>query len=59
MSDTERKPFAIRLNEAEKAMLDDLRREEIDLPVRAEMARRLIERAHAELPRKGRSASRK
>lgn len=51
---TERKPFPIRLNDEELQMLDDIRREEPDLPVRSEMVRRLIERGHAKVPRKGR-----
>lgn len=51
---TERRPFPIRLNDDELQMLDDIRREEPDLPVRSEMARRLIERAHSALGKKGR-----
>lgn len=46
---TERRPFPIRLNDEEIQMLDDIRREEPDLPVRGEMMRRLIERAHAKV----------
>lgn len=42
---TERKPFPVRLNDAEISMLDELRRVEPDIPTRSEMLRRLIERA--------------
>lgn len=35
----------MRLEEAEKSALDDLRRAEPDLPSRSEMVRRLIQRA--------------
>lgn len=41
----------MRVSEAVKALLDDLRKQEQDLPSRSEMVRRLIERATAE--RKG------
>lgn len=43
---TERRPFPVRLNDAEIQQIDDLRRVEIDVPTRSEMVRRLIKRAH-------------
>lgn len=51
---TERKPFPIRLNDEEIQMLDDIRREEPDLPVRSEMVRRLIDRAHDKVSKRAR-----
>lgn len=39
------KPIHIRLSEEMLRQLDDVRREESDLPNRSEMIRRLIERA--------------
>lgn len=49
---TERKPFPVRLNDAEIQMIDNLRRAEMDIPTRSAMVRRLIERAAAKQEKK-------
>jgi hypothetical protein len=41
---TERKPFPVRLDDADLRKLDDIRRREHDIPTRSEMLRRLIHR---------------
>lgn len=53
MSDTEQKTerFEMRMSKADLANLDKLRKDEADLPQRAEMIRRLIAKA---VERKGR-----
>ena len=54
MSDTEHKTkrFEMRISAGELAKLDRLRKEESDLPQRADMVRRLIERAAEKKVRK-------
>lgn len=44
----------MRISEALKATLDQLRKNEADLPTRSEMVRRLIERAAEKLPKEKR-----
>jgi hypothetical protein len=48
MSDTQDSQIAVRISTELLSVLDDLRRQEKDLPSRAEMIRRLIERAKRE-----------
>lgn len=50
MTDSDKtEQLAIRLSAAEVAMIDDLRRAEVDIPVRAEMVRRAIRDCHARM----------
>ena len=42
--------FTMRSNDEFEAMMDDLRRNEPDLPPASDMVRRLVTRAHEKLP---------
>ena len=52
MGDTKTERFEMRMAAADLAKLDRLRKEEQDLPSRADMVRRLIERAAEKRGRK-------
>ena len=47
-----KKPFPVRLDEADLRMVDEIRRVEPDIPTRSEMIRRLIHRAAEKKGRK-------
>ena len=55
VAETKDKQTSLRLSEATLSSLDQLRRDEADLPTRAEMIRRLIERAVTKRPTRSKS----